>query len=778
MELKNETPFEVVYLPGRMGYPDHSITVVVKGTYDLVPDVPVPLAKTQMPMAGDEGYADDEEGSGGPRYDSDFVHFKPAADAVLVGKCHVPGTSPVPSCNVSFQVGSRTRSLRVSGERVWRKELFSTKASDPQVFRELDLRYERSYGGPGFQPNPIGKGIKILEVNGHRVQLLPNIEDPRFFVDSPKSQAPPAGFGPLSRSWGLRADKIGTYGKRWFKERSPWFPLDIDWSTFNCAPKEMQFAEYLRGDEEIGLVNIHPEHETFRCRLPGTRTRSFLLQASSLDSEATTLREIDMKLDTLWIDAEGGQLVLVWRGHTKVLSNEFEDVDHVFVVSESLADPPAPIDRWEIDLRKSIEMEKAEPSPVESREAERTVSQTAEPDDDEDDLDVPDLETPNAEATPAQLGPEERKMMARIMKVFGHTDAELVEAGVAPEDVPPDTPEERALQTQLAQEFGITKFEEEEPEEESEDGWTRQRVVEHAAAKGSFASENLKGLDLSGLSLEDLDFSHSDLSGSDLGGANLARSNLSGANLRRTRLVESNLQEASLTEATLIEAVLTRATLKGATLESIVVRRAECEETDFQGVQAAGAEFVETNLRSASFERASLKAASFRNCVIDGARFSRACLESADLTGSTSQAGTVFDRSDLTEALVGPKTRLVGASFRQVEAPRSVWSGSELPRADFSYATLTEAIFGKTDLEGATLYAATAKGAVFYKTRLRTSKLTKMNLFNGILEYADLREADLSGSNMYGADFSDSLRDRIVLDGTILDKTILEVERG
>ncbi|MEZ4649287.1 MAG: DUF2169 domain-containing protein [Candidatus Eisenbacteria bacterium] len=804
MDLRNQTPFEVVYLPGRMNYPDHSVTFIVKGTFDLVAGGTAQLSQAQMPIEGDLGYPDDEEGTAGLRYDSDFVHFKPNADAVLVGKCHPPGGRPVTSCAVSFQVGTRTRNLVVYGERLWKKGMFSTKPSDPQAFQEADLRYDRSYGGPGYALNPIGKGIKVLEVQGHRVQLLPNIEDPRFLLESPKNEPPPAGFGPLSRTWGLRVGKMGTYGARWFKERGPWFPKDMDWSTCNCAPPEMQFPEYLRGDETVRLVNIHPTHETFESRLPGLRTRCFAFFRPSSGSSsgqptaggtapasagaqsavpsgtpprASICREVEMKLDTLWVDAEAGRLVLVWRGHTQVVSDELEDVACAFVVNESTAAAPRLKEGWEQELRPLVPSEETADDD-DASEGEPSVAGVAserDGDDDEDDDFADDAEIPPPGPPPwAELDDDGRKNVVRVMRILGQTDDEILAVGLVPKDLPPDTPEERRIMEQLATELGITPDVDAEEEEAEAEGWTRGKVSAHASAGGSFAEESLRRLDLSELALEGIDFTGADLSGANLAGAKLAGSRFGGAILNGANLVGADLRGASLTEASLAGADLTRATLAEADLTLAVFGRAVCREANFEGVDATDASFFRADLQRANFGKAKLGAAGFREAKLDHARFAEAHLESAELSGARADEGAVFDRADLTEALFGPGTHLVGASFQQVRAPRSVWSGAKLSRSNFSHAVLVEANLSKAELDGALLHAVDAKACVLYKTVLRGAKVTSANLFKAIVNFTDLRQADLTGSNLYGADLSDSIRDGVVVNGAIVDKTILD----
>ena len=139
-----------------------------------------------------------------PRYDSDLVHFKPRADLLLVGHCHPPRGRAVSEWKVTFRVGKHARSLSVSGDRDWSSGLMSSKISAPQQFGSLELRYENSFGGVGYAANPAGLGFaKIEDESGRQVQSLPNIEDPRDPVQSPRSKPAPAGFGPLASSWEL-----------------------------------------------------------------------------------------------------------------------------------------------------------------------------------------------------------------------------------------------------------------------------------------------------------------------------------------------------------------------------------------------------------------------------------------------------------------------------------------------------------------------------------------------------------------------------------------------
>jgi len=804
VDLVNRTPFQFAPLAGRLGYPKHSLTVIVKGTFDLVPDAPAGIADEQLPITGDLPYPDDEEGSGSPYYESDLGHFKPQADLLLVGTCHAPGGQPRRVARVTFAVGEKSRALMVVGERQWEHRLMRTAFSDPQPFTEMALRYENSFGGEGFAANPVGKGFAA---DGAKDQAkgLPNVEDPAAAVNSPKSRPDPAGFGPLARAWQPRASQIGTYGEQWFKTRAPWFPEDMDWAVFNAAPPQMRLEGYLRGDEEMFLENIHPEHAEFHGHLPGLRVRCFLNESAgdstSTDGEqpqaaaqdeddAERFREVPMHLDTLWVDAEAGKLVLVWRGAVEVLSDEYEEVQHLFIRSEPLAEVSKSVDECQAIFLASLpepapEMDEMgnpiDPGQAEEPPPSEAESEVAVEDDEELDALLAEMDPEDASVIKGVLAREEAQMQARMKA-----------AGLDPNKPPPMTPEEEKGLIDKLKELGVAEEDldwvVEEPGPEPAPPLTREMVEERVALGETFVGEDLSGLDLSGLEMQGIDFSEANftnallkdtkLSEANLSGANLAGVDLSGADLAKVQLTGADLTGADLRGACLEEvegvgikldgADLTASRLDGATLTAASMTRARLDqataaETDFSGTDFTGASLQEAVLESTNFSKAVLvevdfTGANLQKATMDAVTAPRVNMEGADLTGFQA-----WDRGDFT-----------GGVFRRVVAHQSGWDQAVLTGTDFSYADMQGADFTKASLEGANLSAADVKLGCFRKANLRGAKLVQMNLFNGILAYADLTEADLSGSNMYGVDFSDAVIERTRTEGANLRKTKLQ----
>ena len=75
LELLNKTPFQFAPLAGRLNFPGHSLTFIVKGTFDLREGQMVEIAEEQLYPGADEFYPGDDEMQGGPRYEMDFAYL-------------------------------------------------------------------------------------------------------------------------------------------------------------------------------------------------------------------------------------------------------------------------------------------------------------------------------------------------------------------------------------------------------------------------------------------------------------------------------------------------------------------------------------------------------------------------------------------------------------------------------------------------------------------------------------------------------------------------------
>jgi len=285
---------------------------------------------------------------------------------------------------IGFGVGSWFKTIRVVGNRHWLPSLggLMHRMSDPEPFKSIPASFENAFGGrdagkpDGFrfyEPNPIGKGYSA-KGGGLDNLPLPNLEDPNDPIKSWRSRPRPMSFGPVGRTWEPRIRHAGTYDKRWLKERSPKLPEDFSEAYYNCAPEDQQIPGYLRGDEEVRVQNMHPEHSDLRFRLPGIRVRALLDRNFGMRNQ---FEEITMNLDTLWVDMEALQMVLVWRGRISITSGQ--STGTVLVVEEPLDSTPRSPESYRPELEKHQAEEMEADREVEEAERELERMEALEP---------------------------------------------------------------------------------------------------------------------------------------------------------------------------------------------------------------------------------------------------------------------------------------------------------------------------------------------------------------------------------------------------------------
>src|SRR5262249_38916862 len=170
---------------------------------------------------------------------------------------------------------------------------------------------------------------------------LPNLEDPADRIRGWKDQPAPRHFGPVGRTWQPRFAHVGTHDSRWLESRAPAPPRDFDERYYNCAPEDQQIEGYLRGDEKIRVINMHPVHGDLTFRLPKLRIRCL---ADRGRDGVRRLEDMTTNLDTLWVDMDALRVVLVWRA--RLDQKAAPEVRHVLVVSERLGDSPRPAETY------------------------------------------------------------------------------------------------------------------------------------------------------------------------------------------------------------------------------------------------------------------------------------------------------------------------------------------------------------------------------------------------------------------------------------------------
>jgi hypothetical protein len=333
-----------IVLPGQTPAGEYILSVLLKRTYDIVPNGICRRAEKDKALTPGDVPWDDPMNSS-VRYESDFIPFKLATDVVLNGKACAPRGVPATSCKVSLQVGEKRKELLVIGDRVARFVQDGTPAfTDPSPFLNMDLRYELAYGGIDvysskataypYLRNPLGRGFVVANSAKSVDHLsLPNLEDPEAQLtperlclgDQQKweQQPLPAGLGWFPKTWLPRAQLAGilpadraverelrhAYGQlvpaaqreAYLNNGLP----DMDFRFFNGASSGLAFP-YLTGDESIATENLIPAG-AMSFQLPGDRP------ALGLDI-GSGAQEPEVVLHTVFIRMEDRQVDLVWRG--------------------------------------------------------------------------------------------------------------------------------------------------------------------------------------------------------------------------------------------------------------------------------------------------------------------------------------------------------------------------------------------------------------------------------------------------------------------------------
>jgi len=337
---------EYTVLPSRDAEARPVFCVLLKRTYDIRPGRRAERAVRARPLLKvDEYYDGGDAETSTVKYESDLSAYKSATDVVLVGNAYAPRAQPVLGTDVSLGVAGRTKTIRVIGDRRCRyRQGAAPLFTDPEPFTEMEIRYERAYGGedllstpntPFYYPrNNRGTGAALHNlprvVDGLR---LPNLEDPldlitpeRVIIGSAErwnDQPLPQGLGWFQKTWYPRCSFVGavpglmdpdtvlkeeTLGlvpkgqlalARQFKLPS----FDV---RFNSGASLGLALPYLSGDESISLSGLTPDG-SLSFSLPGEQPRIGLDLGTGTEDLSVVIHTVCLRMDEMQID-------MVWRG--------------------------------------------------------------------------------------------------------------------------------------------------------------------------------------------------------------------------------------------------------------------------------------------------------------------------------------------------------------------------------------------------------------------------------------------------------------------------------
>lgn len=325
-EVDNRTPFvaDVLHMDDEHGRA--ICCTVVKATYDVGPELRLAEQQEALCPAGEPW---DDEAPSSYRYEPETAFVKLATDVVLVGHARAP-TAGATHVDTGFKVGNLQKVVRVFGDRHWVKQGGQIVTTAPRPIDRIPLRYELAFGGWDkadrveenwtCEPrNPVGRGFgKPLRFVKEGMVPLPNLEDPRAPLRHYGDTPAPAGYGFVSPDWQPRASFAGTYDERWEKQRKPLLPADFDRRYFSAASPGLVAPGYLRGDEEVMVVNAAPEPRV-AFRLPAVAPPTCRLHLRGHRRE-----ELQTNLDTVIVDTDRLKVLLLWRAHVTLRNGPFD----------------------------------------------------------------------------------------------------------------------------------------------------------------------------------------------------------------------------------------------------------------------------------------------------------------------------------------------------------------------------------------------------------------------------------------------------------------------
>lgn len=695
---------------------------------------------------------------------------------------------------VRAQVGPLSKTVYVFGERQW----VGRSPSEPAPFTSLPLGWERAYGGPGFAENPLGTG----HAPGAESQArLPNLELPTSRLVRPGEPIVPAGFGALDVMNPQRQALRGTYDDSWQKEHAPGFPPDIDWHYFNLAPKDQWFGTPLTGTEPFEFEHMHPRLPKVQGRLPGLRVRAFASYRGdpSASKNPYRLREVPMRLTTLWFFPHAECLVMIFQGLAQCAEDDASDILRLVGAVERLGEEKDPSHYLEV-LGQRLDARLAAvhalndavllPTGVDLADARFEARQAAM---------KPDGLKEDAQYRRAQVDVELARDQARRMgkdpDALGLkmpppakpvTLAELpahIEQAVAQAEQQKWATVEEAVD-RVEQALELLKSGKVDPAQLVHRGPPTFRardelraVLEGFERAGKPVAEGTRKQLADTFAKQELNHqmtylhtAHHQPPVAPLAGEAAARCRgevewLLKRGVKRWPAID-------LTGADLSGMDLSGIDLSAAWLESANLGGCRLRRTNFAGAVLAHAQFKGADATEAYFGGANLGKAHLAEAIFDDANFSGAVLAGCDLKH------TRFIRARLSQTDL-MDTRWGDADWRGVRADGIVFHKLDLKGVDFGKARLSQCTFVECDLTQVAFEGARMKGVTFTQCRLEKARFVAAAMPGTVfVDKTRLAQADFSGADLSQANLGecDASRARFVearLEGANLGKAVL-----
>ncbi len=242
--------------------------------------------------------------------------------------------------NVALQQGdaiASSKTLRVTGQRVWKSSLLGTKASQPSPLLPTALNYEHTYGGVDahkpdklYEHNPAGVGYRVKHTKG---APLPLVEYPAQTLSHPKSRIPPASYGPVPQFWQPRLSRVPQIDQQALMASQYPYKSALDPQMYNYAPQDQQLDIAFDDNVQLLLKGVSPNKDYLdvtRISLPFLPPRV----AIGVDEHAEQI-QLALVCDTLVLDTDANAFHLLWRKSIDI--NSVSPLHYVLVTASAIA---------------------------------------------------------------------------------------------------------------------------------------------------------------------------------------------------------------------------------------------------------------------------------------------------------------------------------------------------------------------------------------------------------------------------------------------------------
>jgi hypothetical protein len=289
------------------------VLVVIKLGFVVGPKAEVTRTPETEVRLIDELWDPEDPENSSIKFPTDICLRKPACDVIVVGDAMAKGRRESAELDVVIQVAALEKTLKVFGPRVWLKRMGGLGVSPALPAPSTPLKWELAYGGRDFSDpkrpleeprNPAGTGV-AHDLSKLDNTAAPRVEDPRRLIKDHTTKPTPAGVGAIGRHWSPRREYTGTLDDAWQRERMPLLPMDFDERHNQVAPPSMILPGYLRGGEQVSLLNLNADGP-MRFLLP----RIVFFVGARSESGMT---EYPPALDSLILVPNERRFELVWR---------------------------------------------------------------------------------------------------------------------------------------------------------------------------------------------------------------------------------------------------------------------------------------------------------------------------------------------------------------------------------------------------------------------------------------------------------------------------------